>query len=108
MGPYSRIDFWAGGGPGGLAVPFWARDAGGEGQSREMDLPCSLDKLQGDHLPPFTCGSPTRRSIIKSFVRGLVGDKKKGELTLLEKMVQASAAAPSPPLGAGACPRAVG
>lgn len=96
MGPYSRIDFWAGARSHALAVPFWARDAGGEGESRSMDLPCSLEKLQGDHLPPFTCGSPTRRSIIKSFVRGLVGDKKKGEVTLLEKLVQVRAMIPFP------------
>ena len=34
-----------------------------------MDLPCYGDKLRKDYHPPFTCGSDTRRAIIKYFVR---------------------------------------
>jgi len=52
-----------------LQVPFWARDHSGEGIDRSMDLPCFGSKLKGDNQPPFTCGSDTRRSVIKYFVR---------------------------------------
>jgi hypothetical protein len=37
-----------------------------------MDLPCFGSKLKGDYSPPFTCGSDTRRSIIKYFVRDYI------------------------------------
>ena len=69
MGPYSRIDFWDRGVAKDLDVPFWARDASEVGVDRSMDLPCYGAKLKGDYNPPFTCGSDTRRSIIKYFVR---------------------------------------
>jgi hypothetical protein len=77
QGPYARVDFW-GGAEVGLEVPYWARDAGGLGISRKMDLPCGEDKLEGDYLPPFTCGSPTRRAIIKYFVRNTINDGDQG------------------------------
>lgn len=69
MGPFSRVDFWDRGAGKDLGVPFWARDSSGEGIDRTLDLPCFGDKLKGDYTPPFTCGSNTRRSIIKYFVR---------------------------------------
>ena len=52
-----------------LEVPFWARDSTERGADRSMDLPCFGDKLRKDYDPPFTCGSDTRRAIIKYFVR---------------------------------------
>lgn len=87
MGAYSRVDFWTPGPDGDLPVPLWARDAGGLGESREMDLPCGLDKLQGDHEPPFTCGSPTRRSVIKTMVRRFIGGER-GEEGMVERLVR--------------------
>lgn len=69
MGPYSRIDFWDRGAGKDLEVPFWARDKSELGIDRGMDLPCFGQKLKGDNNPPFTCGSDTRRAIIKYFVR---------------------------------------
>lgn len=69
MGPFSRIDFWDKGAGKDLDVPFWARDKTELGSDRSMDLPCFGQKLKGDMNPPFTCGSDTRRAIIKYFVR---------------------------------------
>ena len=61
-----------------LQVPFWARDKSEEGVDRAMDLPCFGSKLKGDYNPPFTCGSDTRRSIIKYFVRDHINAGKNG------------------------------
>jgi hypothetical protein len=69
MGPMARVDFWDRGVAKDLEVPFWARDASEIGLDRSLDLPCFGVKLKGDYDPPFTCGSDTRRSIIKYFVR---------------------------------------
>lgn len=75
MGPYSKANLWTAGASQKLGVPDWARDADGAGLSRNMDIPCSGSKLKGDMKPPFTCGSDTRRSIIKYFVREYMTDK---------------------------------
>lgn len=88
MGPYSRVDFWSPGSDRALPVPYWARDASGTGQSRVMDTPCNGLKTDGDHLPPFTCGSGTRRSLVKSFVRNFINDRQRGN-SLTEQLVQA-------------------
>ena len=88
MGPYSRVDFWSPGSDKKLPVPFWARDASGTGASRVMDTPCNGGKTDGDHIPPFTCGSGTRRSLIKSFVRNFINDRQRGN-SLTEELVQA-------------------
>lgn len=69
MGPMARVNFWDRGVARDLEVPFWARDTSEEGRDRSMDLPCFGAKLKKDYNPPFTCGSDTRRSIIKYFVR---------------------------------------
>jgi hypothetical protein len=60
QGPYSKVDLWARGSGKELPVPSWARDAGGLGLTRDMDLPCIGSKLKGDPEPPFTCGGDTR------------------------------------------------
>lgn len=60
QGPYARHDLWPKGSHGSLSVPHWARDEGGLGVSRTMDLPCIGYKLKGDYEPPFTCGGDTR------------------------------------------------
>lgn len=56
----SRVDLWARGSKGDLPVPDWARDGGGFGLTRDLDLPCMGTKLKGDYEPPFTCGGDTR------------------------------------------------
>lgn len=69
LGPYARVDYW----PvprcdesmqdDCLVGPYWSRDAG-RGKSRSLDL----DTCQPSGELPFTCGSPTRRAVIKDFV----------------------------------------
>lgn len=78
MGPHSRVDFWDRGAGKEFEVPYWARDRGEAGLDRTMDLPCFGSKLKGDTIPPFTCGSDTRRAIIKYFVRDHVNKGKQG------------------------------
>ncbi len=69
LGPYSKIDYVVTDANEVLQPLRWYRDAK-EGESREFDLPCTGDKLHGDAAgPPFTCGSPARRAIIKKYVR---------------------------------------
>ncbi len=68
-------------------MPFWARDPSGVGEDRSLDLPCFGPKLKGDYNPPFTCGSDTRRSIIKYFVRDEVNGNSRGS-SLAEKLVR--------------------
>jgi hypothetical protein len=87
MGPMSRVDFWDRGVAKDLEVPFWARDTSEMGVDRSMDLPCFGSKLKGDYDPPFTCGSDTRRSIIKYFVRDYINKDSTGN-TLTEQLVQ--------------------
>lgn len=52
-----------------------------------MDLPCFGSKLKGDPHPPFTCGSDTRRSIIKYFVRDYINTVS-GANNLAEQLVR--------------------
>ena len=75
MGPYGRMDYGARGSRNNLPVPSWSRsnteqqDADGQLHSRAFALPCSGDNLNGDYKVPFTCGSASRRAVIKYFVR---------------------------------------
>lgn len=71
MGPYARMDYGSRGNRGNLPVPSWSRrNSENEADTRDMPLPCAgADVLKGDFKVPFTCGSPTRRAIIKYFVR---------------------------------------
>lgn len=93
QGPFSRVDMWPRGSENELPVPFWARDEGGLGLTREMDLPCIGDRLGGDTRPPFTCGSEDRRAIIKYFVRDFLsrGDSNQKNVnsnTLTEQLIR--------------------
>jgi hypothetical protein len=87
QGPYARMDLW-GRGPGKkLSVPYWARDDGGIGASRTLDLPCGNLKLGGDMRPPFTCGGSTRKAIIKYFVRDHINKNAEG-VSLVVQLVR--------------------
>jgi hypothetical protein len=69
MGPYSKVDYVIGSPDGRLPDLTWFRD-NNTGETRDFDLPCTGEKLHGDRQgTPFTCGSPARRSVIKSYVR---------------------------------------
>ena len=70
MGPYARMDFGSRGTRGNLPIPSWSRrNFEVESDTRVLPLPCTGESMQGDFKVPFTCGSQTRRSIIKYFVR---------------------------------------
>jgi hypothetical protein len=91
QGPYARVDLWSRGSTSELPVPHWARDTGGQGLSRTLDLPCAFDKLGGDMKPPFTCGGQTRRAIIKYFVREHINQSPggvNGGASLTEKLIR--------------------
>lgn len=89
MGPYSRVDITPRGSDGELPGPYWARDASRVGESRGFELPCYGASLKGDMEPPFTCGSDTRRAIIKHFVRVHVNQNgKRNGNNLVEELVQ--------------------
>lgn len=87
MGPYARMDLWTQGSKADLPVPFWSRDEFGLAENRDLDLPCSPEKLKGDSLPPFTCGSETRRSVIKYFVRDEINSNEQGN-SMTEALVR--------------------
>lgn len=70
-----------------LEIPFWARDKSETGADRALDLPCFGAKLKKDYNPPFTCGSDTRRSIIKYFVRDEVNRNSAGN-SVAEQLVR--------------------
>lgn len=69
LGPYSRIEYIVGSPDARLPDLAYFRD-NATGQTRDFELPCSGPRLHGDRKgTPFTCGSPARRSVIKSYVR---------------------------------------
>lgn len=70
LGPYARMDYWPvprcdeGERDDCLVGPYWARDEM-RGKTRRVDPEtCSAAKEL-----PFTCGSPTRRAMVKDFVK---------------------------------------
>ena len=74
MGPYNKVDYWAGDSQGHLSVPVWYRD--GNGTSRAVD-PESCVHASADKAPPYSCGSPSRQAVIKYFFRKYL-DKNQG------------------------------
>jgi hypothetical protein len=74
MGPFARFDYGSRGHRGTLPVPSWSRRPHGDpDNSRDFQLPCAGDAMNGDFAAPFTCGSEARRSVIKYFVRNYGG-----------------------------------
>jgi hypothetical protein len=71
MGPYAAADLWP---SGALPGVRFSRRSDPDELSREFELPCTGERLQGDSRPPFTCGSAARRAIMKFFVRDGLGD----------------------------------
>lgn len=79
MGPYARMDYW----PtplcnesqtdSCLVGPYWSRDEG-RGASRGVDiLSC-----QATPTLPFTCGSPSRKGMVREFVKVYVEQGRSG------------------------------
>ena len=67
LGPYTRVDLLPCDHAGDLECPYYARDENG-GMDRNFTA-CFGSVMHGDGDLPFTCGSQTRRSLIKFFFR---------------------------------------
>ena len=100
MGPYARFDYWptpptqcvpqAGGGADTcmLAGPYWSRDEGG-GSARGVDV----NACPKENSIPHTCGSPSRRAMMRYFVRQLgMSASANSNRTLLSQAVRAQLA----------------
>lgn len=75
LGPYTRMDFYPCDDNGNLDCPFYARDEDG-GMTRNF-TPCfGRDIMYNDSIPPYTCGSRERRSIIKYFFREILSKQE--------------------------------
>ena len=90
-GPYARANMWPADVAQELALVDWYRDTKG-GTTREFQLPCSGDALRGVTTAPFTCGSATRRAVIRYFMKDVFAadsdDKLKASVkTAVEEMV---------------------
>jgi hypothetical protein len=88
MGPFARMDYWPtprcneSETPDCLVGPYWSRDTG-RGATRNIDI----DGCPADDTLPFTCGSPTRRAMIRDFVKRYLEAGQTGS-ELLAKMVR--------------------
>lgn len=96
MGPFASMDYGSRGLRKDLPVPWYSRrsaDAGAS-DSRDFELPCDASKLDGDMKPPFTCGSPMRRALIKYFVRNytVTNEKKCSDIPGQEGVMNKTAA----------------
>jgi len=88
MGPYARMDYW----PvprcdesiseDCLVGPYWSRDDKG-GKSRNIDVQnCNAAKEI-----PFTCGSPTRKAMVRDFIKQYL-ETGQGGAEIVTQMVQ--------------------
>lgn len=73
MGAMDSMSPWPS--PPGTSQPVWSRHTDGS-PGRDFELPCEGDQLKDrtgvrDNQPPFTCGSHSRRAVIKYFLRSL-------------------------------------
>lgn len=88
MGPYARMDYWPGPKcdettqPDCLVGPYWARDDQ-KGKTRKLDL----DTCEVDDKLPFTCGSKTRKAMVRDFVKKYLETGTSGA-DLVQKIVQ--------------------
>ena len=79
MGPFARLDYGSRGGSTSsgtnrLPIPTWSRTDGDTiAPNRSFAVPCDADRSHGDTKAPFTCGSESRRAVIKYFVRDYAG-----------------------------------
>ena len=88
LGPYGAVELFPTDISREINTVLWSRDS--TGSTRSFDLPCTGTKLNGETSPPFTCGSPARRHIIRKFVQGLEGDEETSRLRGIvnEKIIQ--------------------
>lgn len=90
LGPYSRINYWPIPKPlpdspeTTLHGPSWSRDEN-DGVTRSIDI---NNCVSGESMP-WSCGSSSRQSVIRYFVRNVIGKKQLGQQTLIQKVVLA-------------------
>lgn len=90
MGPYSKVNYW----PvpqyreeeDNLKGPSWYRDDH-SGASRQYDI----DACDGGEYMPFTCGSESRKSVVRYFVKTVLSGQRRNNnnKTLIQKIVVA-------------------
>jgi hypothetical protein len=89
LGPYARMDHWPvprcneNDREDCLVGPYWSRDRAG-GKSRNVDVSnCDSSKQL-----PFTCGSPTRKAMIKAFVTNYL-EEGAGGADMIAELIRA-------------------
>jgi len=78
LGPYGSVELFPTDINREINTVLWSRDS--TGATRSFDLPCTGTKLNGQTKPPFTCGSPARRHIIRKFVQQFKGGSEESTL----------------------------
>ena len=78
LGPFARMDYWPlpycpPGTTGCLQGPVWARDDG-QGVSRNVNP----SQCSASAVPPFTCGTNTRKNMMKYFVQTYITQGRGG------------------------------
>ncbi|KAJ1465765.1 hypothetical protein T484DRAFT_1757185, partial [Baffinella frigidus] len=88
LGPYARAGMWPTDIEHQLPRLDWYRDTHG-GTTREFELPCAGDSLRGVHTAPYTCGSATRRSVIRYFMKEVFSTGKEELNNAVQRAVHA-------------------
>jgi hypothetical protein len=87
LGPYGAVELFPTDIDRTIDTVLWARDS--TGATRSFDLPCTGAKLNGETKPPFTCGSPARRHLIRKFVQRLAGNEEASRLkSIVNEQIQ--------------------
>lgn len=87
LGPHSSVDYLPTSSDGALPSLQYFRD-NATGASRLFDLPCAGDKLKGDTRPPFTCGSPGRRAVIKYYIRDILASSAGSHKAKVQQLIK--------------------
>lgn len=87
LGPHSAVNMLPMDLQGSLPSLNYYRD-NQTGATRLFDLPCSGDKLGGDARPPFTCGSPARRGVIKYYVRDILAGTANSHKAKVQQLIK--------------------
>jgi len=90
MGAEGNMPLWPS--PESTPHPIWSRQSDSSA-SREFELPCSGDKLKDrlglkDTRAPFTCGSYSRRALIKYFLRNTLIQDPNANRNIVQVAVQ--------------------
>lgn len=89
LGPYSKVDYWPvpayDENEENLLGPSWWRDEN-QGASRSMNP----DTCVSSDTMPFTCGSPSRKGLIRFFVKNILSHQRGGNAntTLIQRVIK--------------------